>query len=78
MENILKLVNINEEENDEYIQPILDQGYIYMLILVRTRDYVCIGEIINIKQRLRSHNSGNGSVLTEPADLSADLMVTII
>ena len=78
MEKILKLVNINEEENDKNIQPILDQGYIYTLISVRTRDYVCIGKTINIKQRLRSHNSGNGSVLTEPAHLSADLMVTII
>lgn len=44
-------------------------GYVYMLISVRTRDFVYIGKTKSLQQRLRAHNSGNGSVSTEPSHL---------
>ena len=44
-------------------------GYVYMLLSVKRQDYVYIGKTNNLIERLRAHNSGNGSSSTEPSHL---------
>ena len=44
-------------------------GFVYMLISVRSIDFVYIGKTTNLIERLRVHNSGCGSSSTEPAHL---------
>ena len=44
-------------------------GFVYMLISVRSIDFVYIGKTKNLIERLRVHNSGCGSSSTEPAHL---------
>ena len=41
-------------------------GYVYMLISVRRQSYSYIGETICLSTRLKQHNSGMGSVSTQP------------
>ena len=42
-------------------------GFVYMLISVRSADFVYIGKTKNLIERLRAHNYGYGSSSTEPA-----------
>ena len=82
MENILKLITINDNPGNASI-PTLTQnnfpyricdvslpqcktGFVYFLISVRTRDYTYIGECNCIISRLYQHNSGYGSTSTTP------------
>ena len=44
-------------------------GFVYMLISVRSADFVYIGKTTNLIERLRAHNYGYGSSSTEPAHL---------
>ena len=42
---------------------------VYMLISLRNKSFFYIGKTINPRQRINSHNSGHGSVATEPLSL---------
>ena len=44
-------------------------GYVYMLIRLRMRDFCYIGKTKDLHQRMRSHQSGNGSTSTQPEHL---------
>ena len=41
-------------------------GYVYFLILIRSRDYTYIGECNNLFSRLNQHNSGHRATSTTP------------
>ena len=92
MERILRVVTINEVENEEGIDSIDENernmeysnypyritdislpndtsGYVYMLISLRCNDFVYIGKTKDLNQRLRAHQSGNGSYTTQPEHL---------
>ena len=49
--------------------PIVQSGYVYMLISLRHPGVTYIGETICIRTRIQMHNSGNGSRATAPAYL---------
>ena len=49
--------------------PQCNTGYVYMLISVRDQNFSYIGKTFSIRQRIQQHNSGNGSVSTEPFHL---------
>ena len=44
-------------------------GFVYMLVSVRSTDFVYIGKTKNLIERPRMHNSGYGSSSTEPVHL---------
>ena len=44
-------------------------GYVYMLISLRQKDYFYIGKTFDLHQRLRAHQSGYGSISTQPEHL---------
>ena len=92
MERILRVVTINEVENEEGIDSIDENernmeysnypyritdislpndtsGYVYMIISLRCNDFVYIGKTKDLNQRLRAHQSGNGSYTTQPEHL---------
>ena len=49
--------------------PQCNTGYVYMLISVRDRNYSYIGKTNSIRRRIQEHNTGVGSVSTEPLHL---------
>ena len=92
MENILRVVTINDENGEvvndieNYNRGVIDQsefpfriadielpidvsGYVYMLISLRTRDFVYVGKTKDLHERIRSHQSGNGSLSSQPEHL---------
>ena len=44
-------------------------GYVYMLISLRTKDFCYIGKTKDLHQRMRSHQSGYGSQVSQPEHL---------
>jgi predicted GIY-YIG superfamily endonuclease len=44
-------------------------GYVYMLISLRSNDFCYIGKTKDLHQRMRSHQSGHGSLSSQPEHL---------
>jgi predicted GIY-YIG superfamily endonuclease len=83
MESILKVVTINQEEEDNETRGTMDNstfpfrpcdislptdssGYVYILISLRSREFFYIGKTKDLHQRMRAHQSGHGSLTTQP------------
>ena len=49
--------------------PQCNTGYVYMLMSVNDHNYSYIGKTLSIRRRIQQHNSGVGSVSTEPLHL---------
>jgi predicted GIY-YIG superfamily endonuclease len=50
--------------------PQCNTGYVYiMLMSVNDHNFSCIGKTLSIRRRIQQHNSGVGSVSTEPLHL---------
>ena len=49
--------------------PQCNTGYVYMLISVKDMNFTYIGKTMSIRKRLQQHNTGIGSVSTEPRHL---------
>ena len=49
--------------------PMCNTGYVYMLLSMRNKQYTYIGKTNSIRRRIREHNTGVGSVSTEPTHL---------
>jgi len=49
--------------------PQCNTGYIYMLISIKDTSFSYIGKTYSIRRRIQQHNSGVGSVSTEPLHL---------
>ena len=85
MEDVISIVTINTSEQQEQrrvhtqtsfpfriVDVSLSQcntGYVYMLISLKDKNFSYIGKTKSIRQRIRQHNSGIGSVATEPLHL---------
>ena len=46
-----------------------DTGYVYILMSIKDQNFTYIGKTNNIRTRIRQHNSGIGSISTEPLHL---------
>ena len=44
-------------------------GYVYMLISLRSRDFVYVGKTKDLHERMRAHQSGHGSYTSQPEHL---------
>ena len=49
--------------------PQCNTGYVYMLISIKDTSFSYIGKTYSIRRRIQHHNSGVGSVSTEPLHL---------
>ena len=49
--------------------PQCNTGYVYMLLSIKDQNFTYIGKTKNIRTRIRQHNSGIGSISTEPLHL---------
>jgi predicted GIY-YIG superfamily endonuclease len=49
--------------------PQCNTGYVYMLISLKDFNFSYIGKTLSIRRRIQQHNSGIGSVSTEPLHL---------
>ena len=49
--------------------PQCNTGYVYMLLSIKDQNYTYIGKTNNIRTRIQQHNSGVGSISTEPLHL---------
>jgi predicted GIY-YIG superfamily endonuclease len=49
--------------------PMCNTGYVYMLLSMRNQQFTYIGKTDSIRRRIREHNTGVGSVSTEPTHL---------
>ena len=85
MESVLSLITVNQnfvvEFNHVMTQrtypfrvsdvalPQCNTGYVYMLISIKDMNFTYIGATLSIRKRIQQHNSGVGSVSTEPLHL---------
>lgn len=49
--------------------PQCNTGYVYMLLSIKDQNFTYIGKTNNIRTRIQQHNSGLGSISTEPLHL---------
>ena len=49
--------------------PQYNTEYVYMLLSIKDQNFTYIGKMNNIRTRIRQHNSGLGSISTEPLHL---------
>ena len=49
--------------------PQCNTGYVYMLISMKDKSFIYIGKTKSLRKRIKKHNSGIGSVSTEPLNL---------
>ena len=94
MDRVLSLVSINCDINDRNRSifdydtypfrianitiPDCNTGFVYMLMRMKQRSFIYIGETQCIKTRLSNLNSGKGSALTTPLHLSPYTVVAFI